>query len=411
MQKDFRHTSGALEDEYFYGRHNEIALLHHNIDIRQHTALLAQRQFGKTSLVFKAVERHPDKPFLAHIDLTRKASLAEAAKSLVDGFMYENFGIRRFLIMAVTNPATLLTQILRPALLVKKIKLKEFELEIREIGTLASMEDASRGVELFVRAVEFIDAIATKLDRKSVIFIDEFQRLIGFPEQKQRDIMWPLRSAIQNSKSSTLIVAGSQPSVINKIINDKDGAFLHSFIVEEIHGVLRADFAEHFEEVCAAYKVDNLPIETDFVYNICGGIPSYLSLFGRKLFDDVRLKRKLTNDMYFKAIGEMYHAISGTLRLREERLNEINMGIVVYKSVFAGDNPKKEAVRLSGTSDSNIQNSTIKRMEDEGYILKVERGVYRVVDPVFGYYLAEITSGDQFAALFEEKALRSFLSA
>ena len=62
MSKDFRHVSGYLEDDYFYGREQEIETLHNNINIRQHTALVGQRQFGKTSLVLKAIDRHIDKP-------------------------------------------------------------------------------------------------------------------------------------------------------------------------------------------------------------------------------------------------------------------------------------------------------------------------------------------------------------
>jgi len=407
MPKDFRHTSGALDDDFFYGREIEISELHNNINIRQHTALIGQRQFGKTSLVFKAVARHPDSPLLAHIDLTRKATLSEAAKVLIDTFMAENFGIKRFIVLAMTAPGTLFEHIIKPISLVKKIKLKEFELEIKELGQLAALEAGNKSVDLFVSAVEFIDAISVRLDKKVVIFIDEFQRLVAFPELKEADVMWPLRSVIQNSKVATLIVAGSKPSVVKHIINDPEGAFLHSFIERTIYGVARTDFVEHFAEVCQTYKVDNIPALTSFVYALCGGIPSYLSLFGRKLFDAVARRKSLWPEMYFDAIDEMFRATSGTHRAMEERLSEINMGLVVYKAVFSGKNPKTDAVRLSGTSEANIQNNSIRRLEEEGYIVKIARGEYRVVDPVFGFFLAEINDSEQFGNIYQDILFRS----
>lgn len=401
MPKDFRHTSGALEDDYFYGRTDEIELLHNNFNIRQHTALIGQRQCGKTSLVHKAVERHPDAPLYAHIDLTRKSTLAEAAKILVDDFMLENFGIKRFLIAAITTPGTLIKEILKPAKMVKKIKLSEFEIEINELGKLAADDAGAKSVDLFVSGIEFIDMIADRLGKKAIIFIDEFQRIIGFPELREADVLWPLRSVIQESRVSTLIVAGSQPSVVEKIINDPKGAFLHSFIVETIQGVKEEDFSIHFQAVAEHYGVEDYPSATRFVYGICEGIPSYLSLFGRKLFDAVKRKKKLTVEMYYAAIGDTFQAISGVLRLREEKLYAIPMALVVYKAIFAGENPKAEAVRLSGTTDSNIINNTMRPMEEAGYIYRVKRGEYRVVDPIFGYFLAEIVSGEQFATLYE----------
>ena len=407
MKKDFRHTSGNMEDKFFYGRKDEINTLHVNIDIRQHTALIGQRQFGKTALVFKAVSRHKDKPLLAHIDLTRKATLLEAAKIFIDSFMSENFGLKRFVIMARTNPSDLFKKMLNSVNIVKKIKFDKFELEINEISSLASVNDGSKSVDLFVSVVELIDAIAEEVDKKVVVFIDEFQRLVDLPEAKNSDVMWPLRSAIQDSKNITLIVAGSKPTVVKKIISEPDSAFLHSFIIENIYGINEDDFLSHFKEVCDTYLVHDLKEVTKFIYNICGGIPSYLSLFGRKLFDNVRKKKSLKQEMYFIALEEMFLELNSALRLQEDKLNEIPHALIVYKNIFAGENPKNEASTLTQTSTNNIQNNTIRKMEEYGFIIKIGRGIYSVIDNVLGYYMGEIVTREQFETLYKEEVYRS----
>ena len=414
MKKDFRHTSGALEDRFFYGREDEIENIHTNIDIRQHTALIGQRQFGKTSLILKAIEKDQHKPLLAHIDLTRKGTLAEASKVLIDSFMSDNFGLKRFLIMATTNPTELFKKFVasinkfNP---INKIKIDSFELEIKELSLLATMEDAQKSIDLFVNTIELIDEIATQTQKQVVIFIDEFQRIVEFPEVRNSDFMWSFRSAIQDSKNITLIVAGSKPSVVKSIISNPDGAFLHSFLTENIYGIKEADFVSHFNSVCSTYSVIGDTEVTKFVHSICSGIPSYLSLFGRRLFNNVKKTKVLTREMYFIAIEEMFLEINSTLRLQEEKLNEIQYAILVYSNIFLGENPKKSAAQLSDTSEQNIQNNTLKKMEELGYINKIARGEYKVIDNIMGYYIAEITTREQFENLFKDKVLQSYIGA
>lgn len=407
--KDFRHSSGPLEDNYFYGRSQEISILHNNINLRQHTALIGQRQFGKTALIHKAIERHPSHPLKAYIDLTRKATLHEAAKVMLDSFMVDNFGIKRFIIMASMDLPAMLKNILSGLGSVKKVKLKDFEIELKEISAMVNDTSGTKSIDLFVSAIEFIDAVAKKMEKQVVIFIDEFQRIKQFPEIKSNDVMWPLRSAIQNSTSSTLIIAGSKPSVVKEMILGPDSAFLHSFVVQDIHGVGEMDFMDHFESVCATYGVSNIPLHTKYVYDVCSGMPSYLSLLGRKLFDEVKRRRKLEADMYFKALEDMFLEISGTLRLYEEKMSEIPYALIVYKAVFAGENPKSAAVKFSGTTDGNIQNNTIAKMIEQGFIFKMDRASYKVFDTILGYYMAEIVNAEQFKNLFEDRVILGHL--
>lgn len=407
--QDFRHVSGPLEDRFFYGRDDEIAILHNNIGLRQHTALIGQRQFGKTALVRKAIERHPLKPLKAYVDLTRKVTLHEAARVLLDTFMEDNFGIKRFLVVFRADPTTFMKNIFNSLNVIKKIKLSEFEIELKEINALASDTTNSKSIDLFVGAIEFIDKVATMLDKSVVLFIDEFQRVSQFPEVKTSDVLWPLRSVIQDSKSSTLIVAGSKPTVLKSLISAPDSAFLHSFIIQDVYGVKDEDFMGHFAEVCKTYKVSDAPEITNFVFHIFGGMPSYLSLFGRKLFDEVNRTKKLETWMYFKALQDTFSELSSPFRMFGEKLSEIPNALIVYRAVFSGENPKAEAVRLSGTSDANIQNTTINRMIENGYIIREDRGVYRVVDSALGYYMAETTESEQFQTLYENKVIADIL--
>jgi hypothetical protein len=406
---DFRHTSGPLEDNYFYGRSDEIEILHNNINIRQHTALIGQRQFGKTALVHKAIERHPNKPLKAHVDLTRKATLHEAAEIMIDAFMLENFKMQRFIVNLRVQPVKTMKDMFSGLGVVKKIKISEFELELQEINLLVSEKEANRSIDLFVKAVELIDLIAVRLDKQVVIFIDEFQRIAQFPEVKSKDLLWPLRSAIQASKATTLIVAGNKPTVLRELISTPESAFFHSFIINDIYGVKEDEFLEHFIGVCSSYGVSYNREATRFVFGLCSGMPSYLSLFGRRVFDKAKKKKELTTEMYFMALEEIFAELSGALRMFEEKISEIPYGAVVYKSVFANENPKAEAVRLSGTSDANIQNNTINKMIESGFIIREGRGDYRAIDTVFGYYMAEITTAEQFKSIYEDKVLSSML--
>ncbi len=410
MPKDFRHTSGALEDDYFYGREDEKILIHSNINMRQHTAFIGQRQFGKTALILKAIEKYPQDLLFAHLDLTRKATLEEAAKVLLDNFMQNSFGIKKFLHKAIVDISSVMSLVATGIGRIKKIKLSQFEVEIRETLELSSLQNETRSIEFFSRVVELIDTIATKHNLKAVVFIDEFQRLIEFPEIKKnsKDAMWSLRSVIQDSKSTTLLVAGSKPSVVEKIILDPDGAFLHSFIIEPVFGIEQKDFNLHFDDVCKNYKVHNIRQATDFIYGVCNGIPSYLSLFGRKLFDDARKQKKLTQAMYFTALEKMFSEIRPALRLQEEKLCDIQYALAVYKDIFDEQNPKERAALLSGTSTTNIQNNTIAKMEEVGHIIKIGRGKYQVVDTVLAYYINDITKQEQFETLYKNSVLSDF---
>lgn len=407
--KDFRHASGKLDDNCFYGREHEIYILLNNINLRQHTALIGQRQFGKTALVLKALDRHPSNVLKAHVDLTRKATLHEAAHSMLNQFMLENFGIKRFLVMAQVDFGELMKRVLSFVGGVKKIKLKDYEVELREINLLATDTASAKSIDLFVSAVEFIDSVATKMEKPAVLFIDEFQRIAQFPEVKVNDVLWPLRSAIQDCNSTTLFVAGSKPSVLKNLISEPDSAFFNSFIINDIYGIDEKDFIDHFSQVCSTYGVRDIPQATKFVFAVFAGIPSYLSLFGRKLFDEVKRKKKLETELYFKALEETFFELSYAFRLFEEKINEIQNGLIVYKNIFAGENAKAEAIRLSGTTSANIQNVTIHKMLENGFIVRVAHGEYRVVDNALGYYMAEITTQEQFKTLYDDGVLVSIL--
>ena len=56
-----------------------------------------------------------------------------------------------------------------------------------------------------------------------------------------------------------------------------------------------------------------------------------------------------------------------------------------------------------------IQNNTINKMIENGFIVREGRGDYRVVDTVFGYYMAEITTREQFKVIYEDKVISSML--
>ncbi len=142
--KDFRHTSGSLDDDYFYGRKDEIELIHSNINMRQHTAFIGQRQFGKTALILKAIEKFEQDIVFAHLDLTRKATLEESAKVLLDTFMQKNFGIKRFLLKAGTDFSNIEDAIINGVKNIKKLKLSHFEVDIKEAIALSTANDAKK---------------------------------------------------------------------------------------------------------------------------------------------------------------------------------------------------------------------------------------------------------------------------
>ncbi len=404
MNKDFRHTSGALEDRFFYGRENELKIFFRYIDNRQHTALIGQRQFGKTALILKAMERHESKPLKAHIDLSRKSSLQESSKILIDSFMENNFGMKRFLVYLLTDFTGVVGKVLNsPGSIIKKLKLKDYEVELKELQSAISNE--INGIDLFAKAIEFIDTVAITNQTKSILFIDEFQRLKNMPEVKSdwEENLWAIRSAIQDTKLTTVIVAGSQPTIINEMLLGKKSPFLNSFKITKIDIIEKRAFEEHFNDVCKTYNVSNIEPLTSFAYKVCGGVPSYLSLFGVNLFDEVVKNDILNTDMYFNSLEKTINDLSDRFQTIEEKIDNIAHGLIVYKSIYKGNNPLEEAHILSGTSKQNIQNNTINKLLERGFIKKLSRGLYKVVDNMFGLYLTEQEKSEQLKLAYEEE--------
>lgn len=114
-------------------------------------------------------------------------------------------------------------------------------------------------------------------------------------------------------------------------------------------------------------------------------------------------------EMFFVALEEMFLELTSTLRLQEERLSDINNALIVYLDIFNGKNPKRRAAKLSETSEQNIQNNTLKKMEEFGYIKKITRGEYQVIDTVLGHYMNESVNREQFENTYKEKVIANLV--
>lgn len=351
----------------FYDRVIERAKLKKNIEHGIHTALIAPRRFGKTSLMSQVLYEN-EHPHL-WLDFMTMTSAEEVQHKLINK-MAE-------LIMTLAPFEDKLKSIIGKYF--RKLK-PEIILSVPGISIKFHPESiAHQGVE---DSLLELDKFALEMKKKIVIVLDEFQEITRL-EQDNKVLQASIRHAAERSKMITYLFSGSKHRPLRILFNEKNNPLYELCDVMTIERIQAIDYKNFINK--AAKKKWGHILSDDIInrilfYTDC--YPKYVNalcgyLWSDELEPSVELIDELWKSYLFSKKTDLSEEIS-QLTLNQKRLLQY-LAFEPTAELYS-----KGILMKLNLSQSSVQNC-IEILLNLGLVAEIE-GKYRVLDPTIRAY-------------------------
>ena len=235
--------------------------------------------------------------------------------------------------------------------------------------------------ELVERTFALPEKLARNTETKCVLMIDEFPDIVNLEYRKGKigiGIVRKIRTLCEGWKRTALCISGSIRSTMELVVLSSASPFYKQFIIREVKPLED----KYVEELLRRH----LDISERAVVEICrfsGGIPFYVHALGKIL---ARKKGKVTLRDVVEAEREFLSEEGNLIFLGDfERLSSKEK--MVLLRIAAGTREIKKLRAKLGDRVSNVS-AVVGWLEDKGILVRKERGVYYIADPVFEEWLA-----------------------
>lgn len=194
---------GIAKGEAFINRTEERNYLINRIKSTKHTVLMAPRRYGKTSLVIKVADEM-ETPYSA-IDL-----LAAYSAEYVRDQIANKVSLLAFKLLPRINKA-------KEKLLAIFQQMKP-EITIGAFGQKLSLTLSNQPLNDITELLLNLDKTAKQLNKKAVIFLDEFQQISQLEEHHA--IEASIRHAVERSEHISYVFSGSNRRLLKQIFGD-----------------------------------------------------------------------------------------------------------------------------------------------------------------------------------------------
>lgn len=223
-------------DRPFCDREKELEELKTHARNGADVVVSSPRRFGKTSLVFRALDRLRTEGYLTiYTSFDQVDSPGNAAGILAQG-----------IVSAIRKRETVLEKGMRWA----KSTLTEFvpaatiNEEGRPVFTVTPKQGRS-GTDLLSRTLKDLECLADKLDGKVVVVFDEFQEISRLPDSAAIEGL--LRTRVQEQHFSHIFV-GSRRSVLEAMFVNRGRPFFKSAILTSLPPLPSEDLVAYYVE-------------------------------------------------------------------------------------------------------------------------------------------------------------------
>jgi len=193
--------------EAFCDREKEREWLKNNFYRNRHSLVMSPRRYGKTSLVFKAIEE--EGYAYIHVDLFSCLNLPDVEKKILDGIALG--------ITAMIPKFNEALQTIKKALAHFHVAVSVFQ------GKIALKIERPEGKETkpsLLHALQGLEKLAAKFgkQKKILFFLDEFQELAAFADAQSVEAI--IREVAQRTRSLCFIFSGSNRHLLANIFED-----------------------------------------------------------------------------------------------------------------------------------------------------------------------------------------------
>ena len=365
-------TNGYISSEYFCAREKESHDFVNLVTSGNNLTIISPRQMGKTAFMLHCLSQpeiqSQHNVFLIDVYTTKNFNefIYKLAKGVFETIAHNPEWVEIFF--------SIVTSLQHPLHYNKQPKGVLFSIGVGEIREpLRTLE------EVFY----FLEA----LDKPCIVALDEFQTIIGYPENDAERI---LHSHIQHCKSTTFIYSGSQDKIMNDLFLTPDRPFFQSTILLKFNTINKQKYIDfvlnHFQS--QGKNIANDAIE--YVYDLFEGHTWYLQTVFNELYASTERGEHCSLNMIKEIIKNkvdffepLYQCI---MVLLTERQTELLCAIAresKAKLITSGEFIRKHAL----ASSSSVQAAAKQLMEKD--IITFHDKAYQISDRFFGLWLSK----------------------
>ena len=357
---------------HFYDRKNECAKLVDTLSGGNNMVLYAPRRFGKTSLVFKAIEQLEQLGFVCiYFDFMPVFSPESFVRLYTKSISAKQSNLNKF-----ARIFTSITKNIRPVLTFGQDGTPEFSIDFA--NTVVDETVVSQ-------LLDMPEHLAGK-NKRVIVFFDEFQEV-----EKLKNINFEalLRSKIQQQQKTNYLFFGSKTHLLKEMFNNKKKAFYNSASQMTIGSLPQKDTIEFLQTKFAA---SNISIDKDtaqYLIAVAADIPHYIQLLASEIWQDAINNRSvITSEIVDESAKKVLaHKSDYYMELFENQSNSrkqlLKALTVDGRNIFSTEYIKK--YRLPATA--TLQRAS-KELINSGIIEK-NNNEYFIADPFFKLFVEQ----------------------
>jgi uncharacterized protein len=360
-----------VKGPYFYNRRLECERIVSTLSGGNNLVLFAPRRFGKTSLVFRAIEELEKLNFICiYFDFMPVYSRESFIEAYSKALLAKQNNLQR----AVKSMASWVKGI-RPKIVFDQSGKPEFQMEFNEdIISEKTLEDI----------IDLPEKLASEKKRFVIIF-DEFQEINKLNGENFEKL---LRSKIQQQQNVTYMFLGSRTHLLSDMFNNKSRAFYNSAMLMQLDTLPEHETIVFLKN---RFALTNIAIDDTiavFLIKQAGNIPYYIQLLAAEVWQNlVSTTNILNKDMIIVCAEGIVNLKSDYYFELYDRQSSYQKKIlksllVSGENVFSADYAKR--FRLSATSTTQ---KALLGLVESGIVEKVE-GTYFIGDPFFKRFLS-----------------------
>lgn len=361
---------GLATENAFIGREKEITSLLKNIQTGHHTLLLAPRRYGKTSLAIETLTQL-EVPY-AEINCYLAVSPQAIERKIL-------IAVQSILKQVISKPENILRSV---QAFFNKSK-KKWSIGFKGMmGVEITPGDHESSPDNILTALNLIEEVLKKHDKKALMFIDEIQEINNLDESKQ--IQAAIREFAQRAKRLVFIFSGSNRHMLAQMFDDKVMPLYELCERIILDRIEEKSYKEYLNKVSKATFGSALPEESfakimniterhpKRVYNLCYYLWQVCE--GHKRPPTVKDIDKAWSDYLVLRVKDTQYHLS---RLSAGQLKVLTLIAAGFNQEISG----KIAQQKVNMASSSIVNA-LRLLVEGDYIEIFPQGRYRVIDPL-----------------------------
>jgi len=357
----------------FYDRKEETKKIVDTLSGGNNMVLYAPRRFGKTSLVFKAIERLERRGFLCvYFDFMPVFSQESFVRLYTKALSVKMSNLNKF---ARVFSSTIKS--IRPVLTFGQDGTPEFSIDFA-----GSKIDETTIARLF----DLPEQLAGK-NKRVIVFFDEFQEV-----EKLKNINFEalLRSKIQQQNKTNYLFFGSKTHLLREMFTNKKRAFYNSALQMTIGPLPQQDTIKFLQTKFAESKISIDENTAKHLIVVAADIPHYIQLLAsevwQKAINNLKTIDKKTVDECAKNVlmlkGDYYMELfDRQSQSRKQLLKALTVG---GENIFSAAYIQKHRLPPAAT----LQRAS-KELINDGIIEKTNQKHF-ITDPFFKLFISQI---------------------